>query len=90
MNQDDSQNSPENPAEFSARPRVVDGGRGLVVTRIGKSFKQRPVVQVRQPVGQARRSRRAVRPQRRRQDHLLLYDLRPDPGRYRQHRAGRP
>jgi ABC-type glutathione transport system ATPase component len=44
MNQDDSQNSPENPAEFSARPRVVDGGRGLVVTRIGKSFKQRPVV----------------------------------------------
>jgi lipopolysaccharide export system ATP-binding protein len=44
MTFDDSQNSPENLAEISARPRVVEGGRGLVVTRIGKSFKQRPVV----------------------------------------------
>ena len=26
------------------RPRVVEGGRGLVVTRIGKSFNKRPVV----------------------------------------------
>src|ERR1700759_4406880 len=37
------QNSLENNGE-TARPRVVEGGRGLVVTRIGKSFKQRPVV----------------------------------------------
>ena len=27
-----------------ARPRVIDGGRGLVATRIGKSFNKRPVV----------------------------------------------
>ncbi|HWC63486.1 MAG TPA: LPS export ABC transporter ATP-binding protein [Rhizomicrobium sp.] len=38
------QNSLENNAESPMRPRVVEGGRGLVVTRIGKSFKQRPVV----------------------------------------------
>jgi lipopolysaccharide export system ATP-binding protein len=44
MSFDDSQNGPENPDETSARPRVVEGGRGLVVTRIGKSYKQRPVV----------------------------------------------
>jgi lipopolysaccharide export system ATP-binding protein len=44
MTLEDSQNSPQNAPEFGARPRVVDGGRGLVVTRIGKSFKQRPVV----------------------------------------------
>jgi lipopolysaccharide export system ATP-binding protein len=31
---------PENSGDF----QVVEGGRGLVVTRIGKSFKQRPVV----------------------------------------------
>ena len=39
----DSSNGPENTAEM-ARPRVIEGGQGLVVTRIGKSFKQRPVV----------------------------------------------
>ena len=44
MNFDDSQNSPENNGETPSRPRVIEGGRGLVVTRIGKSFKQRPVV----------------------------------------------
>src|SRR5579862_4667810 len=27
-----------------ARPRVVEGGKGLVATRIGKSFNKRPVV----------------------------------------------
>jgi lipopolysaccharide export system ATP-binding protein len=33
------------PAETkSPRPRVVEGGKGLVVTRIGKSFNKRPVV----------------------------------------------
>jgi lipopolysaccharide export system ATP-binding protein len=33
------------PAETkSLRPRVVEGGKGLVVTRIGKSFNKRPVV----------------------------------------------
>jgi lipopolysaccharide export system ATP-binding protein len=38
----DSRHSPENPAETGLRS--VEGGRGLVVTRIGKSFRQRPVV----------------------------------------------
>ncbi|MBN9553434.1 MAG: LPS export ABC transporter ATP-binding protein [Alphaproteobacteria bacterium] len=35
----------QNSADTSAsRPRVVEGGKGLVVTRVGKSFKKRPVV----------------------------------------------
>ena len=44
MTQNDNQDGPENIAEIGSRPRVVEGGRGLVVTRIGKSYKQRPVV----------------------------------------------
>lgn len=36
-----AQNSADSPA---SRPRVVEGGKGLVVTRVGKSFKKRPVV----------------------------------------------
>jgi lipopolysaccharide export system ATP-binding protein len=44
MTYDDSQFSQENTTENGPRPRVVEGGKGLVVTRIGKSFKQRPVV----------------------------------------------
>jgi lipopolysaccharide export system ATP-binding protein len=31
-------------AEASARPRVIEGGRGLVVTLIAKSYNRRPVV----------------------------------------------
>jgi lipopolysaccharide export system ATP-binding protein len=31
-------------AENAARPRIVEAGAGLVVTRIGKSFNKRPVV----------------------------------------------
>src|ERR1700679_2393017 len=35
----------QNPApQPGSRPRVVEGGKGLVVTRIGKSFNKRPVV----------------------------------------------
>src|SRR5258706_13427584 len=35
----------DNYSELSpSRPRVVDGGKGLVVTRIAKSFNKRPVV----------------------------------------------
>jgi lipopolysaccharide export system ATP-binding protein len=30
--------------EIGNRPRVIDGGKGLVVVRIGKSFNKRPVV----------------------------------------------
>ena len=41
MTMTDSHSNPENPGE---NMRLVEGGRGLVVTRIGKSFKQRPVV----------------------------------------------
>ena len=40
MTQKDRTNSSEVPGG----PRVIEGGRGLVVTRIGKSFRQRPVV----------------------------------------------
>ncbi len=43
--------APRKTAEFhdpsppaGLRPRVVEGGKGLVVTRIGKSFNKRPVV----------------------------------------------
>jgi lipopolysaccharide export system ATP-binding protein len=32
------------PAQTPERPRVVEGSQGLVVTRVGKSFKKRPVV----------------------------------------------
>ncbi|HTP76743.1 MAG TPA: LPS export ABC transporter ATP-binding protein [Rhizomicrobium sp.] len=31
-------------AELSTRPRVIEGGKGLVVTRIAKSYNRRPVV----------------------------------------------
>jgi lipopolysaccharide export system ATP-binding protein len=44
MTYDDSRNDLENADDNGLRPRVVEGGKGLVVTRIGKSFKQRPVV----------------------------------------------
>ena len=43
MTFDDSSNQPES-AENSARLHAVDGGKGLVVNRIGKSFNKRPVV----------------------------------------------
>ena len=43
--EDRPENQDLGPAETGAmRPRVVDGGRGLVATRIGKSFNKRPVV----------------------------------------------
>src|SRR5579862_3348054 len=32
------------PGELSTRPRVIEGGKGLVVTRIAKSYNRRPVV----------------------------------------------
>jgi lipopolysaccharide export system ATP-binding protein len=44
MTQDGTRDGSEDSAEIGGRPRVVEGGRGLVVTRIGKSYKQRPVV----------------------------------------------
>ena len=31
-------------AEVSNRPRVIEGGKGLVVTRIAKAYNRRPVV----------------------------------------------
>src|ERR1043166_6718578 len=34
----------ENRAASAPRPRVLEGGQGLSITRIGKSFKKRPVV----------------------------------------------
>jgi len=45
MSLENSPNSAENPAETAGeRPRVVEGGKGLVVSRVGKSFNKRPVV----------------------------------------------
>ena len=38
------QNAEVSEASAPARPRVVEGGKGLVVTRIGKAFNKRPVV----------------------------------------------
>ncbi len=35
---------PDEAAPAASRPRVVEGGKGLVVTRIAKSFNKRPVV----------------------------------------------
>src|ERR1700749_1057550 len=37
-------NSSENGVNADARPRVVEGGKGLVANRIGKSYNKRPVV----------------------------------------------
>src|SRR5215467_1436931 len=37
-------NSARTEAPTPVRPRVVEGGKGLVATRIGKSFNKRPVV----------------------------------------------
>src|SRR5665213_3854275 len=43
--EDRSENQDSGPAETGGpRPRVIDGGKGLVATRIGKSFNKRPVV----------------------------------------------
>jgi len=36
--------SPAEPTKTGLRPRVVEGGKGLVVTRIAKSYNKRPVV----------------------------------------------
>ncbi len=45
MSLEESPNSAENAAETAAeRPRLVEGGKGLVVNRVGKSFNKRPVV----------------------------------------------
>ena len=45
MSLESSPEPAENAAEIPAgRPRVVEGGKGLVVTRVGKSFNKRPVV----------------------------------------------
>ncbi len=35
---------PDEEAPVPPRPRVVEGGKGLVATRISKSFNKRPVV----------------------------------------------
>jgi lipopolysaccharide export system ATP-binding protein len=43
--EDRPENQDSSPAETGAmRPRVIDGSKGLVATRIGKSFNKRPVV----------------------------------------------
>src|ERR1700760_5060848 len=44
MSLENDQIPDESASETGTRPRVVEGGKGLVATRIGKSFKKRPVV----------------------------------------------
>ena len=44
MSFENGPNPAENAPDGGARPRVVEGGKGLVVTRIGKSFNKRLVV----------------------------------------------
>ena len=44
MSTENTQNRKGETAEDGLRPQVVEGGKGLVVTRIGKSFNKRPVV----------------------------------------------
>jgi lipopolysaccharide export system ATP-binding protein len=44
MSLESDQSPAETASEIGTRPRVIEGGRGLVATRIGKSFKKRPVV----------------------------------------------
>ncbi len=34
----------DSPTDLSARPRVIEGGKGLVATRIAKAYNRRPVV----------------------------------------------
>ncbi len=34
----------ENPGEMTNRPRVIEGGKGLVATRLAKAYNRRPVV----------------------------------------------
>src|SRR6201995_1047424 len=41
---DKSPGKPEESGAAGAGPRVIEGGRGLVVDRIGKSYNKRPVV----------------------------------------------
>jgi lipopolysaccharide export system ATP-binding protein len=41
---DPTENTDPEAAKAGLRPRVVEGGKGLVATRIAKSFNQRPVV----------------------------------------------
>jgi lipopolysaccharide export system ATP-binding protein len=40
----DAEKAADPAGEAQLRPRVVEGGKGLVATRIGKSFNKRPVV----------------------------------------------
>ncbi|HEY2835198.1 MAG TPA: LPS export ABC transporter ATP-binding protein [Rhizomicrobium sp.] len=42
--EENSESAHEAAENTVSRPRVVEGGKGLVVTRIGKSFNKRPVV----------------------------------------------
>jgi lipopolysaccharide export system ATP-binding protein len=44
MTLEDTPDPAANAAETAARPRVLEGGKGLVATRVGKSFNKRPVV----------------------------------------------
>src|ERR1043166_948327 len=44
MSLENDQNVDAAASDVGTRPRVIEGGKGLIATRIGKSFKKRPVV----------------------------------------------
>ena len=62
----------------------------LVAQGLRKRYKSREGGARFRPDPGCRRSGRPARPQRRRQDHLLLHDRRPGAGRRRPHRTARP
>ncbi len=43
-NDEENMSITDAPSEISARPRIIEGGKGLVATRIAKSYNRRPVV----------------------------------------------
>ena len=74
----------------SSGPALVARNTGLSAENLAKSFRKRPVLRDVSLSVAARRGGRPARPERRRQDHLLLHHHRADRARLRPHHARRP
>ena len=72
-----------------AEAAVGDISRGLSVVSIAKSYDKKAVLTDVSLGGRPRRGARPARPERRRQDHLLLFDHGPGEARQRPHPARR-
>ena len=99
MNAPAAQSAPAQRSRCSnsrrARPRRDGDGRqaprtAILPPRRGKELRRPQGGQGREPLRAARRGGRPARAERRRQDHGVLHDHRPDQGRPRPHRARRP